>query len=106
MITGRNGDQLTGIDAATNRLGPVIKLPVGCSDLAQGTGLFWVLCPLANRVIKVDVAHHSVQGTLTLTAINGFGTRRTCGLDRTGAWSGSTPRAWSPWRCSSTSTRA
>ena len=39
VITGRNGDQLTGIDAATNRLGPVIKLPVGCSDLAQGRAL-------------------------------------------------------------------
>ena len=75
MITGRTGDQLTGIDAATNRLGPVIKLPVGCSDLAQGTGAaVWVLCPAGNRVIKVDVAHHLVQGTLALRAINGFAT--------------------------------
>ena len=75
VITGRTGDQLTGIDAATNRPGPVIKLPVGCSDLAQGTGAaVWVLCPAGNRVIKVDVAHRTVQGTLTLTAINGFAT--------------------------------
>ena len=74
VITGRNGDQLTGIDAATNRPGPVIKLPVGCSDLAQGTGAVWVLCPAASRVVKVDVAHRTIQGTLTLTAINGFST--------------------------------
>lgn len=74
VITGRTGDQLTGIDAATNRLGPVIKLPAGCSDLAQGTGAVWVLCPLGNRVIKVDVAHRTIQGTLALTAINGCST--------------------------------
>ena len=35
VVTGRNGDQLVGIDAATNRPGPAIKLPVGCSDLAN-----------------------------------------------------------------------
>ena len=76
VITGRTGDQLTGIDAATNSLGPVIKLPVGCSDLAQGTGAaVWVLCPLANKVIKVDVAHRSIRSTLTLAApYAGFGT--------------------------------
>jgi len=31
-------------------------------------------CAAASRVIKVDVAHHAIQGTLTLTAINGFTT--------------------------------
>lgn len=82
VITGRTGDQLTGIDAATNRLGPVIKLPVGCSDLAQGTGAVWVLCPAASKVIKVDVARRTIQGTLTLTAINGFATA-------TDLWTGS-----------------
>ena len=35
VITGTTGDQLTGIDAATNRPGPVIKLPAGCTDLAN-----------------------------------------------------------------------
>jgi len=81
VITGRTGDQLTGIDAATNRPGPVIKLPAGCSDLANlapGTGAVWVLCPSfapgASRIIKVDVARRAIQGTLTLTAINGFAT--------------------------------
>ena len=55
----------------------MIKLPVSCSDLANlepGTGAVWVLCPASNRVVKVDVAHRTIQGTLTLTAINGFGT--------------------------------
>jgi streptogramin lyase len=76
VITGPEGDQLTGIDAATNRPGPVIKLPVGCSDLAQGAGAVWVLCPVANRVVRVDVAHRLIQGTLTLAApYAGFGTR-------------------------------
>jgi len=81
VITGRTGNQLTGIDAATNRPGPVIKLPAGCSDLANlapGTGAVWVLCPSfapgASKVIKVDVARRTIQGTLTLTALNGFAT--------------------------------
>ena len=77
VITGTTGDQLTGIDATTSLPGPVIKLPVSCSDLANlepGTGAVWVLCPASNRVVKVDVAHRTIQGTLTLTAINGFGT--------------------------------
>lgn len=86
VITGRNGNQLTGIDAATNRPGPVIKLPVGCSDLAQGAGAVWVLCPVANRVVRVDVAHRLIQGTLTLAApYAGFGTR-------TDLWVGSGPK--------------
>jgi len=79
VITGRNGNQLVGIDAATNLPGPAIKLPVGCSDLANlapGTDTVWVLCPVASRVVKVDIAHRSVVGTLTLAGpFNGFGTR-------------------------------
>ena len=79
VITGRNGDQLTGIDAATNRPGPAIKLPVGCSDLANlapGTDAVWVLCPAANRVVKVNVAHRAIAGTLALAGpYAGFGTR-------------------------------
>jgi streptogramin lyase len=81
VITGHNADQLTGIDTASNRPGPVITLPVGCGDLANlapGTGAVWVLCPSftpgASKVIKVDVAHRAIQGTLTLTALNGFAT--------------------------------
>ena len=81
VITGRTGDQLTGIDAATNRPGPVIKLPAGCSDLANlapGTGAVWVECPSftpgASRILKVDVARRTIQGTLTLAALNGFAT--------------------------------
>jgi hypothetical protein len=76
VITGRNGDRLVGIDAATNRPGPPIKLPVGCSDLAPGIDAVWVLCPTANRVVKVDVAHRSIVGTLALAGpYAGFGTR-------------------------------
>ena len=67
VITGRNGDQLTGIDAATNRPDPPIKLPVGCSDLAQGGPDLWVLCGTANRVVKVDAKAHRVTGQLTLS---------------------------------------
>ena len=89
MITGTTGNQLTGIDAATNRPGPVITLPANCSDLANlapGTSAVWVLCPSftpgASRVIKVDVARRRIQGTLTLTALNGFATS-------TDLWTGS-----------------
>jgi streptogramin lyase len=81
VITGRTGDQLTGIDAATNRPGPVIKLPAGCGDLANlapGTGAVWVECPSftpgASRIVKVNVARRTIQGTLALTAFNGFAT--------------------------------
>jgi streptogramin lyase len=81
VITGTTGNQLTGIDAATNRPGPVITLPTGCTDLANlapGTDAVWVLCPSytpgASKIIKVDVTHRTIQGTLTLTAINGFAT--------------------------------
>jgi len=81
VITGTTGDQLTGIDAATNRPGPVITLPAGCDDLANlapGTSAVWVLCPSftpgASKVIKVDVARRTIQGTLTLAALNGFAT--------------------------------
>ena len=79
VITGRNGDQLTGIDAATNRPVPAIKLPVGCSDLANlapGTDAVRGLLPLANRVVKVDIAHRSIAGTLALAGpYAGFGTQ-------------------------------
>ncbi len=84
VVTGRNGDELVGIDAATNRPGPAIKLPVGCSDLANlapATDAVWVLCPTANRVVKVDVAHRSVEGTLALAGpYAGFGTRTDLGV--------------------------
>ena len=81
VITGTTGDQLTGIDAATNRPGPVITLPAGCDDLANlapGTSAVWVLCPSftpgASRIVKVNVARRTIQGTLALTAFNGFAT--------------------------------
>jgi hypothetical protein len=81
VITGTTGNQLTGIDAATNRPGPVITLPAGCTDLATlapGTSAVWVLCPSvtpgASKIIKVDVAHRTIQSTLTLAALNGFAT--------------------------------
>ena len=66
VITGRNGNQLTGIDPATNKLDPPITLPVGCTDLAQGGPDLWVLCGSANRVVKVDAAARKVTGQLTL----------------------------------------
>ena len=66
VITGRNGNQLTGIDPATNRPDRPITLPVGCNDLAQGGPDLWVLCGAANRVVKVDPAARRVIGQLTL----------------------------------------
>lgn len=66
VIAGANADQLVGIDPATNKPGPPIKLPVGCSELAPGVGAVWVLCPLANRVVKVDVARRMVAGVATV----------------------------------------
>jgi hypothetical protein len=66
VITGPTGNQLVGIDTTTNKPGPPITLPFGCDDLAGGGTSLWVVCPRANRVVKVDVAHRSIQGTLAL----------------------------------------
>ena len=66
VITGPTGNQLVGIDTTTNQPGPPITLPFGCDDLAWGGTSLWVLCPRANHVVKVDVAHRSIQGTLAL----------------------------------------
>ena len=70
VVTGANGDELTGIDPATDRPGPPIKLPTGCSDLAQGGAgdVVWVLCPLNDRVVKVDARRGAVAGSLKATA--------------------------------------
>jgi streptogramin lyase len=68
IVAGAKGDQLIGIDPRTNTPTAPIKLPVSpCSDLAQGGDAVWVLCPLASRVIKVDVAHRSVVGAVRLS---------------------------------------
>ena len=45
VITGTNGNQLVGIDPATNQPGPPITLPYSCTDLAPGGDAVWVLCP-------------------------------------------------------------
>lgn len=75
VITGRTGNRLVGIDARTNRPDPPISLPVGCSDLAPGGNAVWVLCPTANRVVKVDVTHRSIAGTVAIPApYDGFAT--------------------------------
>lgn len=66
VITGPTGNQLVGIDTTTNHPGPPITLPFGCDDLAAGGPSLWVLCPRADHVVKVDVAHRSIQGTLAL----------------------------------------
>ena len=66
VITGPTGNQLVGIDTTTNKPGPPITLPFGCDDLAWGGTSLWVLCPRADHVVKVDVAHRSIQGTLAL----------------------------------------
>ena len=66
VITGPTGNQLVGIDTTTNQPGPPITLPFGCDDLASGGTSLWVLCPRADHVVKVDVAHRSIQGTLAL----------------------------------------
>jgi hypothetical protein len=73
VITGTYGNHLVGIDTATNQPGPAITLPYGCSDLAPGGNALWVLCPLANHVVKVDVTHRRVAGTVAIdSAYNGY----------------------------------
>jgi hypothetical protein len=84
VITGPTGNQLVGIDTATNQPDPPIELPFGCDDLAWGGTSLWVLCPRADQIVKVDVAHRSIQGTLALAqAYDGAATA-------TDLWVGST----------------
>ena len=76
VITGTHGNQLVGIDTATNRPGPAITLPYACSDLAPGGDALWVLCPLANQVVKVDVTHRRVIGSVPVESpYNGYASR-------------------------------
>jgi hypothetical protein len=84
VITGPTGNQLVGIDTATNQPSVPIKLPFGCDDLAWGGTALWVLCPRANRVVKVNVADRSIDGTVVVEqAYDGFATP-------TDLWVGST----------------
>ena len=66
LITGTNGDQLTGIDPLTNKPGPPIRLPYGCGDLAPGGDVVWVLCPVNGHIAKVDVAKRRVDATAAI----------------------------------------
>jgi hypothetical protein len=76
VITGTYGNRLVGIDTATNQPGPSITLPYGCSDLAPGGAALWVLCPLANHVVKVDVTDRRVIGSVAVAApYRGWATR-------------------------------
>jgi hypothetical protein len=76
VITGTNGNQLVGIDPATNQPGPPITLPYSCTDLAPGGDAVWVLCPNASHVVKVDITRRRVAGTVAIdSAYNGYATR-------------------------------
>jgi hypothetical protein len=76
VITGKNGNQLTGIDSATNRPGPPIALPYTCGDLAPGGDAVWVLCPYTGHVVKVDVSRARVVGTIAVpSTYSGYATR-------------------------------
>jgi hypothetical protein len=75
LITGRNGNQLTGIDPATNKPGPPIRVPYGCSDLAPGADAVWVLCPTSGHIAKVDVAKRRIDATAAIpSTYNGYAT--------------------------------
>ena len=69
VITGTNGNQLTGIDTATNQPGHPIALPYTCQDLAPGGDAVWVLCGLEGRVVKVDVKKARVVGTIKIPSL-------------------------------------
>jgi outer membrane protein assembly factor BamB len=75
LITGTDGNQLTGIDTVTNKPGPPIRLPYGCGDLAPGGDAVWVLCPVNGHIVKVDVAKRRVDATAALpSTYNGYAT--------------------------------
>lgn len=48
------GDQIMGIDPATNTLGPPIDLGTRCTDLAAAGDVLWAVCPIEGVVVRVD----------------------------------------------------
>ncbi len=68
-VLGGNGDRLVGIDAASAKPGDPVALPVSCSDVGPGAGsTVWVVCPLANQILQVDVDAGEVLQRIDLEA--------------------------------------
>lgn len=62
-----SGKQLSAIDPETGRPSSELKLPGRCTDLARSEDkAMWVLCPLENRVLKVDHAAGEITDELEL----------------------------------------
>lgn len=61
-----SGKTLSAIEPNGDSATPELKLP-GCTDLARSQGdALWVLCPLADRVLKVDAAAGEIVDQLEL----------------------------------------
>ena len=98
VITGPTGNQLVGIDTATNQPGAPIKLPFGCDDLAWGGTALWGALPArqpdrqGQRNRSLDRRHPRRRPSVQ----TGTPPPPTCGSDQPRAWFASTPTASNP----------
>jgi DNA-binding beta-propeller fold protein YncE len=68
VITGENGESISGIDAASLAVGQATDLGAACADLAAGGGAVWAACPAANLVLRIDPATGKVTDRVTVAA--------------------------------------
>jgi DNA-binding beta-propeller fold protein YncE len=65
VLTG-DGSKLSGIDPQSNKAVETIPLGVRCTELTAGGTTLWAMCPLEDRVLRIDAATGEVAGELEL----------------------------------------
>ncbi len=71
ILTG-TGDELAAIDPRTNRPAATIDLGGRCSELAAAGETVWAMCPLEDRLLRIDAEAAKISGELALAgATNG-----------------------------------
>jgi len=65
-VLNATGDQIMGIDTATNAVGPPIELGTRCTDLAAAGDVIWATCPIEGFVIRIDPGGEVTRGPVTL----------------------------------------
>ena len=61
-----SGATLTGIDTRTNKPSTTIKLGGRCADLAADETTVWAMCPLEDRLLRIDAEAAEVDDELAL----------------------------------------
>jgi hypothetical protein len=77
-VLAGQGDRLVAISESDGTLAGPISLPVACSDLAVGPDGIYVVCPAADRVLRIDpsagnVAAEAIVSEPSSATVNGAG---------------------------------